>query len=315
MTNDSFNKKFYNGFPPNYFNVPNKYDYGLTRSFKNNPFNTTLSPPNNNINYINNKGQYQNYNLNLPKINTNNKVDSSDDEFNLFILKNKVKNLENKTIKLESINEVFLNILKSNNNNNNNKNNNYEKDFDEFKNEIRDIIYKNNQDNFIENLKKNHYRKYSNQESYNINFMAPNVSNMKNNYYDNYNNYNNENYEDKNQEKYLMKSKSFSLRDNESLNNKKIQNVNEDNYYDKGIKEILFHQLLNERENNQQFKEEINDVKSEINNQLDKIEKAQKLQSNSLNLLLKNYSHQNLSSKNKKKNNNYFNNILNDLDD
>ena len=54
-------------------------------------------------------------------------------------------------------------------------------------------------------------------------------------------------------------------------------------------------------------------MKSEINNQLDKIEKAQKLQSNSLNLLLKNYSHQNLFS-NKKKNN-YFNNILNDLDD
>ena len=37
-------------------------------------------------------------------------------------------------------------LMGQNNNNNNNKNNNYEKDFDEFKNEIRDIIYKNNQD-------------------------------------------------------------------------------------------------------------------------------------------------------------------------
>ena len=117
--------------------------------------------------------------------------------------------------------------------------------------------------------------------------MAPNTSKNLNEIFNNYNlnmNY----FYDKN----LIKSRSaerFNFNNMEyNYNSPNIDNYNKD------LNNLLFHQYLNQRENNQRISEELNDIKNEIKIGLNRIEIEQKHKLNNLSLLLSQNKNKNI---------------------
>ena len=151
---------------------------------------------------------------------------------------------------------MYFDIMKLRIQNNLNTNNN-NFDFKKFKNEIAELIKSNNHKKVLESQKEYYSMKSDNEIDYNINFMAPNTSKNLNEIFNNYNlnmNY----FYDKN----LIKSRSaerFNFNNMEyNYNSPNIDNYNKD------LNNLLFHQYLNQRENNQRISEELNDIKNEI---------------------------------------------------
>ena len=181
---------------------------------------------------------------------------------------------------------MYFDIMKLRIQNNLNTNNN-NFDFKKFKNEIAELIKSNNHKKVLESQKEYYSMKSDNEIDYNINFMAPNTSKNLNEIFNNYN-LNMNNFYDKN----LIKSRSaerFNFNNMEyNYNSPNIDNYNKD------LNNLLFHQYLNQRENNQRISEELNDIKNEIKIGLNRIEIEQKHKLNNLSLLLSQNKNKNI---------------------
>ena len=241
-SNSSFYSNLLNEIPSRFYKLPYIINKNGIISYRNEA-NNSHNFNNSNFNYDNN-------------------------EIRLKQMQEHIKNLEDKTNKLETLNQMYFDIMKTriqNNINNSNNNNNF--DFKKFKNEIAELIKNNNQNKLLESQKIN------NEIDYNINFMAPNISKNLNETY----NYNNS---------YIYDLNSRNLNKSKSAERFQISNIPSIDNYNKDLNNLIFQQYINQRENNQRISEELNDIKNEIKIRLNRIENEQKNKLNNLSLLL-----------------------------
>ena len=255
-SNSSFYSNLLNEIPSSFYKIPNV--------ITSNRIISHINESNNNHNFNNSNFNFDNNEIRLKQMQEN------------------IKNLEDKTNKLETLNQMYFDIMKAriqNNINNNTNNNNNYFDFKAFKKEIIDIIKSNNQSNNQNNLLDS--QKRDNEIDYKINFMAPNISNNLNETY----NYYNSNIYDLNRRN-LIKSKS-----DERF---QLNNIPYRDKYNKDLNNLLFYQMINQKENNQRISEELNNIKHELKSRLNRIEIEQKNKLNNLSLLLSQNKNKNI---------------------
>ena len=174
----------------------------------------------------------------------NEKFENEKDKNNIIImnLKNKIKMLENKTNRLQSMNEVFLDLLKK-------------------------------QDKSINNLRNesnNFYQDNDYPRTYNL------INNFKHRYKDLESSYPiNDEYSRPRLRKSNSQLDMFSIRD--------IQYYKEPiKLMQEQLKAYIFQTTLDRRRQEYLLNEQINDIKSEVNNRLSRLENQQRLQLASL---------------------------------
>ena len=174
----------------------------------------------------------------------NEKFENEKDKNNIIImnLKNKIKMLENKTNRLQSMNEVFLDLLKK-------------------------------QDKSINNLRNesnNFYQDNDYPRTYKL------INNFKHRYNDLESNYPiNDEYSRPRLRKSNSQLDMFSIRD--------IQYYKEPiKLMQEQLKAYIFQTTLDRRRQEYLLNEQINDIKSEVNNRLSRLENQQRLQLASL---------------------------------
>ena len=174
----------------------------------------------------------------------NEKFENEKDKNNIIImnLKNKIKMLENKTNRLQSMNEVFLDLLKK-------------------------------QDKSINNLRNesnNFYQDNDYPRTYNL------INNFKHRYNDLESSYPiNDEYSRPRLRKSNSQLDMFSIRD--------IQYYKEPiKLMQEQLKAYIFQTTLDRRRQEYLLNEQINDIKSEVNNRLSRLENQQRLQLASL---------------------------------
>ena len=170
----------------------------------------------------------------------NEKFENEKDKNNIIImnLKNKIKMLENKTNRLQSMNEVFLDLLKK-------------------------------QDKSINNLRNesnNFYQDNDYPRTYNL------INNFKHRYKDLESSYPiNDEYSRPRLRKSNSQLDMFSIRD--------IQYYKEPiKLMQEQLKAYIFQTTLDRRRQEYLLNEQINDIKSEVNNRLSRLENQQRLQ-------------------------------------